>query len=211
MSTQSYVSDKKKVVSDLLKAVRDLEGQISRNSEEIRKIQARRQKAGGLEFGKKQYLGNEIEELQAKSAKAGAKKKSLLEDKKKADALLAEALVIAKDPAGFKRKHQGLVRDADQRAALHNKEISKNNAKIQELQRDYDRAGFTDIAAKGYIRDRQKALQGKNASLKKAIEDQKKRRQGFEAKIALVDKITATSLAGWGVAALGGLFVAANI
>lgn len=211
MSTQSYVADKQKVVNDLLKSIHDVEREISKNTAEMRKVQDRIKKAGGFEFGKKQYLGNEIEALQAKNTKAASKRKALLEDKKKADALLAEAKVIAKDPAAFKRKYQSLVRDSDQRVGLHNKEIAKNNAKIQEFQRDYDRAGALDLAAKGFIRDRQKALQSKNASHKKAIDEQKKRRQGFEAKLALVEKITATGFAGWGVAALGGLFVAANL
>lgn len=211
MSTQSYVADKRKVVNDLLKAARDLEGQISQNTAEIRKLDARRHKAGGLELGKRQYLGNEIEALQAKNAKAGAKRKDILESKKKADALLAEALVIAQDPEAFKRKYQGLVRDSDQRVKLHTADISKHNAKIRDLQKDYDRAGVTDILAKGYIRDRQKAHKAQVATLNKAIADQKKRRQGFESKIALVEKITAVNFAGWGVAALGGLYVAANL
>ena len=211
MSAQSYVADTKKSLEDIVRSVRNLEGEIKRRNEQIAKLNKRSGKTGWSEVGKRQYLGNEVEELKRQNSKDAAKIKDLKKDAEKAKAKYDEAREIAANPSRFKTKFTGLVRDANDRIALAGNEIKKIDSKIKELDADYNRAGALDLAAKSFIRDRQKDLKAKRAKL---METQKKladRRKDFESKIALVDKVTGSNLAGWGIAALGGLFVAANI
>ena len=112
----------------------------------------------------------------------------------------------------FRAKYLALARDADQRLVLLAADVDKIDARTRELEADYKRAGPLEIAAKGFIRDRQKALKGKRDGIGVEQKKQKERKQAFASKVALVDKVTSSSgLAGWGVAALGGLFVAANL
>ena len=211
MSAKSYVEDTRKSYQDIVHGIRNLEGEIKRRNEQISKLSRRSSSTGWSEVGKRQYLGNEVEELKKKNSKDAATIKDRKKDLEKAKALFEEAVVIARDPARFKSRMYAMVKDTSDRTALLTAEIKKIDKRISELDADYNRAGTLDIAAKGYIRDRQKEAKSKREKFVKAQNDQADRRKTFEAKIALVDKVTRSNLAGWGVAALGGLFVAANL
>lgn len=211
MSTKSYAASKRSAHAELGHAIRNLQGEIRRRNEQIQKLTSRSGKTSWSEVGKRQYLGNEVEELKRQNAKDAAKIKSLEKDAKAALALLNEALEIERGAEAFRRKYTGLVLDANQRHAALGVDIKKIDAKIRELEADYNRAGTLDIAAKGFIRDRQKALKAKRDAAVRGQQKQIERKRLFESKIALVDKVTSSGLAGWGFAALGGLFVAANI
>ena len=211
MSAKSYVEDTRKSYQDIVHGIRNLEGEVKRRNEQISKLSKRSGSTGWSEVGKRQYLGNEIEELKKKNAKDAATIKDRKKDLEKAKAIFEEAVVIARDPVRFKTRMYALVKDTSDRTALLTAEIKKVDKRITELDADYNRAGTLDIAAKGYIRDQQKTLKAKREKFVKGQNEQADRRKQFESKIALVDKVTRSNLAGWGVAALGGLFVAANL
>ena len=211
MSAQSYVEDTRKSYQDIVRGIRNLEGEIKRRNEQISKLSKRSSKTEWSEVGKRQYLGNEVEELKKKNSKDAATIKDRKKDLEKAKARYDEANLIARAPARFKSRMQAMVKDANDRIAAMAAEIKKIDKRVKDLDADYNRAGTLDIAAKGYIRDRQKDLKAKREKLVKGQNEQADRRKQFEAKIALVDKVTGSNLAGWGFAALGGLFVAANL
>jgi chromosome segregation ATPase len=211
MSAQSYVADTKKSYEDIVHAIRNREGEIKRRNEQIAKLTRRSGKTDWNEVGKRQYLGNEVEELKRQNAKDAGKIKDLKKDLDKAKGLYEEAVLIARDPSRFKSRAQAMVKDTNDRIALLAADIKKIDKRVKELDADYNRAGTLDIGAKGYIRDRQKDLKQKRDKAVKAQQDLADRRKKFESKVALVDKVTGSNLAGWGVAALGGLFVAANL
>lgn len=211
MSAQSYVEDTRKSYQDIVRGIRNLEGEIKRRNEQISKLSKRSSKTEWSEVGKRQYLGNEVEALKKKNSKDAATIKDRKKDLEKAKARYDEANLIARDPARFKSRMQAMVKNANDRIAAMAAEIKKIDKRVKELDADYNRAGTLDIAAKGYIRDRQKDLKAKREKIVKGQNEQADRRKQFEAKIALVDKVTGSNLAGWGFAALGGLFVAANL
>jgi len=211
MSAQSYVESSKKSYDDIVHAVRNREGEIKRRNEKIGQLKNRSDKTSWNEMGKRQYLGNEIEELQRGNIKDAAKIKDLKKDLEKAKGRLKEATTIAENPGRFKSKYVALVKDANDRIADAAREIKKIDSKVKALEADHDRAGVLDVGAKRFIRSKQNDLKERRSKLTKSQNEQADRRKGFESKIALVTKVAGSNLAGWGVAALGGLFVAANL
>jgi len=212
MSTKSYVADKRSAYAALNSPILALQSAIQKRKDKISKLGGRSGDTSWTEFGKRQYLGNEVDELKRKNETDASKIKGLEKAWKNSLALLNEAIEIDRSAADFRAKYLALARDADQRLVLLAADVNKIDARTRELEADYKRAGPLEIAAKGFIRDKQKALKAKRDSIGLEQKKQKERKQAFASKITLVDKVTSSSgLAGWGVAALGGLFVAANI